>query len=436
MPGRAVLLHALAHIEFNAINLALDAVWRFPSMPDAFYRDWFKVAAEEARHFSLLSRASGGIRPSIRRFSRARRPVGNGRAHARRRARAHGARAAHAGSARAGRIAADPPASGAGGRPRIGGDSRRDPPRRNRPRADRQSLVPVLVRARPAPIRMPLTRNSPSSITRRNCAVRSISKRAATPVSTKPNCARSPAWTTSIPCKLHSFPDDCPQNSRLRIRHHARHAAARAPLGRAGRAHALHAAWLDGYIGVVPVRRRCARRRLAGDRARCARFRPVGLAGRAGQRAATTGSRTTSPISTRCSTTTRQLIARGTGEPGRPQHGRERRLPVCGRAAGAGAPGGRSGRVRHGGGASRERSPARLAQWLDDIARAANAEHVRHARRRRPAADPHQSAPCRWRKRGSWPQHWSKPDGDRPFPSARRSRAQSCAGRCCTGWTR
>ena len=49
------MLHALAHIEFNAINLALDAVWRFPSMPDAFYRDWFKVAAEESRHFSLLS---------------------------------------------------------------------------------------------------------------------------------------------------------------------------------------------------------------------------------------------------------------------------------------------------------------------------------------------------------------------------------------------
>lgn len=53
--GRAVLLHALAHIEFNAINLALDAVWRFPAMPDAFYRDWFKVAAEEARHFTLLT---------------------------------------------------------------------------------------------------------------------------------------------------------------------------------------------------------------------------------------------------------------------------------------------------------------------------------------------------------------------------------------------
>ncbi|WP_404935585.1 ferritin-like domain-containing protein [Paraburkholderia sp. DHOC27] len=52
--GRAVLLHALAHIEFNAINLALDAVWRFPGMPVAFYTDWLKVAAEEAHHFSLL----------------------------------------------------------------------------------------------------------------------------------------------------------------------------------------------------------------------------------------------------------------------------------------------------------------------------------------------------------------------------------------------
>jgi uncharacterized ferritin-like protein (DUF455 family) len=53
--GRAVLLHALAHIEFNAINLALDAVWRFPSMPPEFYRDWLKVAAEEAYHYSLLT---------------------------------------------------------------------------------------------------------------------------------------------------------------------------------------------------------------------------------------------------------------------------------------------------------------------------------------------------------------------------------------------
>ncbi len=52
--GRAALLHAVAHIEFNAINLALDAVWRFPGLPPAYYRDWLRVAAEEAKHFILL----------------------------------------------------------------------------------------------------------------------------------------------------------------------------------------------------------------------------------------------------------------------------------------------------------------------------------------------------------------------------------------------
>lgn len=52
--GRAALIHALAHIEFNAINLALDAIWRFPQMPAAYYADWLQVAAEEALHFSLL----------------------------------------------------------------------------------------------------------------------------------------------------------------------------------------------------------------------------------------------------------------------------------------------------------------------------------------------------------------------------------------------
>lgn len=54
LAGRAVLLHAIAHIEFNAINLALDAVWRFSGMPRAFYDDWMRVAAEEAKHFALL----------------------------------------------------------------------------------------------------------------------------------------------------------------------------------------------------------------------------------------------------------------------------------------------------------------------------------------------------------------------------------------------
>jgi len=52
--GRAALLHAVAHIEFNAINLALDALWRFAQMPIDYYRDWARVAAEEALHFSLV----------------------------------------------------------------------------------------------------------------------------------------------------------------------------------------------------------------------------------------------------------------------------------------------------------------------------------------------------------------------------------------------
>jgi uncharacterized ferritin-like protein (DUF455 family) len=52
--GRAALLHALAHIEFNAIGLALDHVWRFAGLPEEYYRDWLRVAVEEAHHFALL----------------------------------------------------------------------------------------------------------------------------------------------------------------------------------------------------------------------------------------------------------------------------------------------------------------------------------------------------------------------------------------------
>lgn len=52
--GRAALVHAVAHIEFNAINLAWDAVYRFRDMPPTYYRDWVAVAADEARHYSLL----------------------------------------------------------------------------------------------------------------------------------------------------------------------------------------------------------------------------------------------------------------------------------------------------------------------------------------------------------------------------------------------
>ncbi|MFM9922493.1 ferritin-like domain-containing protein [Variovorax sp. H27-G14] len=52
--GRAALVHSICHIEFNAINLALDAVWRYDGMPEAYYRDWLRVADEEALHFTLL----------------------------------------------------------------------------------------------------------------------------------------------------------------------------------------------------------------------------------------------------------------------------------------------------------------------------------------------------------------------------------------------
>jgi uncharacterized ferritin-like protein (DUF455 family) len=52
--GRAAQLHAVAHIEFNAINLALDAAWRFAGLPEAYYHDWLRVASEEAHHFSLV----------------------------------------------------------------------------------------------------------------------------------------------------------------------------------------------------------------------------------------------------------------------------------------------------------------------------------------------------------------------------------------------
>ena len=53
--GHAALLHSIAHIEFNAIGLALDAIWRFAGLPPAYYLDWLRVAHEETHHFRLLS---------------------------------------------------------------------------------------------------------------------------------------------------------------------------------------------------------------------------------------------------------------------------------------------------------------------------------------------------------------------------------------------
>ena len=55
LKGRLTLVHAITHIEFNAINLALDAVYRFQDMPEQYYSDWCRIAAEEAKHFTMLS---------------------------------------------------------------------------------------------------------------------------------------------------------------------------------------------------------------------------------------------------------------------------------------------------------------------------------------------------------------------------------------------
>jgi len=59
--GRRALLHAVAHIEFNAINLAWDAAYRFRGMPCVYYRDWIGVAADEARHFAMLQARLGEL---------------------------------------------------------------------------------------------------------------------------------------------------------------------------------------------------------------------------------------------------------------------------------------------------------------------------------------------------------------------------------------
>lgn len=59
--NRAALLHAFAHIEFNAINLALDAIYRFRDMPAQYYADWLQIAVEEAYHFNLLREHLNGL---------------------------------------------------------------------------------------------------------------------------------------------------------------------------------------------------------------------------------------------------------------------------------------------------------------------------------------------------------------------------------------
>ena len=59
--GLAAFIHAVAHIEFNAIDLAWDAVYRFRDMPADYYRDWIQVADDEARHFRMLRARLNGL---------------------------------------------------------------------------------------------------------------------------------------------------------------------------------------------------------------------------------------------------------------------------------------------------------------------------------------------------------------------------------------
>ena len=52
--GQRLLLHAIAHIEYSAIDLALDAAYRFAGLPKAYYDDWLEVADDEVRHYLMI----------------------------------------------------------------------------------------------------------------------------------------------------------------------------------------------------------------------------------------------------------------------------------------------------------------------------------------------------------------------------------------------
>jgi len=52
---QAILLHAIVHIEYSAIDLALDACYRFRNLPKEYYLDWLEVAEDEIRHFKMIN---------------------------------------------------------------------------------------------------------------------------------------------------------------------------------------------------------------------------------------------------------------------------------------------------------------------------------------------------------------------------------------------
>ena len=59
--GKASLLHTIAHIEYSAVDLAIDAALRFKNMPKEYYKDWLEVAQDEIRHFLMLEKIMAEI---------------------------------------------------------------------------------------------------------------------------------------------------------------------------------------------------------------------------------------------------------------------------------------------------------------------------------------------------------------------------------------
>jgi len=59
--GQINLLHAIAHIEYSAIDLALDGAYRFQGLPKEYYDDWLSVADDEIRHFLMLEKLLGEL---------------------------------------------------------------------------------------------------------------------------------------------------------------------------------------------------------------------------------------------------------------------------------------------------------------------------------------------------------------------------------------
>jgi uncharacterized ferritin-like protein (DUF455 family) len=54
LEGKKYLVHTILHIEYSAIDLALDAALRYKNMPIEYYKDWLEVADDEIRHFLML----------------------------------------------------------------------------------------------------------------------------------------------------------------------------------------------------------------------------------------------------------------------------------------------------------------------------------------------------------------------------------------------